>query len=432
MASDTSAPISATRHPSGRAHAALAPEPQLEPPRASSSVASSAVSEGVPPPAPDGAQRRQQQPVLQTASTLERSQQAARARRAREQARARVMRDGADPRGRLLCQLQGLHKQAISALCFSRDGRWLALGSIDRGATVVELGGAGVEEAGEAGWARVAAQLRGRELGRMGPISAAAFSSDARWLALGSTDGSAAIMERAGATSSSSCAAEEGADEWVLLTTVNMPSSSSKSSQPPPVSCVAFSPDGRWLALGSGRGRLLVVEAAAAAAAAAAGTTTGVEWAVVHSARTGAGVCTLAFSHSGRWLAVGMEDRCAHVLDVPPPSSSSGSGVGSTATAPGTQQRRHGGGWWSAAARAHGLHSRAVVGCAWSHDDRWLALGSRDRTASVLAAPWQHGDGAGRAAAASTGGEGGVVQAGEWGVAARCGGRCVLFGGRFD
>jgi WD40 repeat protein len=331
----------------------------------------------------------------------------------------------------LLCQLQGLHKQAISALCFSRDGRWLALGSIDRGATVVELGGAGVEEAGEAGWARVAAQLRGRELGRMGPISAAAFSSDARWLALGSTDGSAAIMERAGATSSSSCAAEEGADEWVLLTTVNMPSSSSKSSQPPPVSCVAFSPDGRWLALGSGRGRLLVVEAAAAAAA-AAGTTTGVEWAVVHSARTGAGVCTLAFSHSGRWLAVGMEDRCAHVLDVPPPSSSSGSGVGSTATAPGTQQRRHGGGWWSAAARAHGLHSRAVVGCAWSHDDRWLALGSRDRTASVLAAPWQHGDGAGRAAAASTGGEGGVVQAGEWGVAARCGGRCVLFGGRFD
>eukprot|EP01049_Picozoa_sp_SAG25_P005218 SAG25_NODE_349_length_9336_cov_415.534806_7_plen_430_part_00 len=297
MASDTSAPISATRHPSGRAHAALAPEPQLEPPRASSSVASSAVSEGVPPPAPDGAQRQQQQPVLQTVSTLERSQQAARARRAREQARARVMRDGADPRGRLLCQLQGLHKQAISALCFSRDGRWLALGSIDRGATVVELGGAGVEEAGEAGWARVAAQLRGRELGRMGPISAAAFSSDARWLALGSTDGSAAIMERAGATSSSSCAAEEGADEWVLLTTVNMPSSSSKSSQPPPVSCVAFSPDGRWLALGSGRGRLLVVEVAAAAAA--ADTTTGVEWAVVHSARTGAGVCTLAFSHSG-------------------------------------------------------------------------------------------------------------------------------------
>jgi len=110
-----------------------------------------------------------------------------------------------------------------------------------------------------------------------------------------------------------------------------------------PVDAVAFSPDGKWVATGSGDKTARVMEAA-----------TGKE--VSRLAHYGT-VHEVAFSPDGKWLATASVDNTARVMEA--------------ATGKEVSRRSHQG---------------IVNAVAFSPDGKWLATGSEDNTARVMEA----------------------------------------------
>jgi WD40 repeat protein len=114
------------------------------------------------------------------------------------------------------------HQGVVRAVAFSPDGKWVATGSGDKTARVMEA-------------------ATGKEVSRLahqGVVNAVAFSPDGKWVATGSEDGTARVMEAATGKEVSRLAHHGD------------------------VSAVAFSPDGRWVATGSWDKTARVMEAA--------------------------------------------------------------------------------------------------------------------------------------------------------------------------
>jgi len=111
----------------------------------------------------------------------------------------------------------------VWAVGFSPDGRWVATGSSD-------------------GTARVFDPATGQERSRLthdGPVWAVGFSPDGRWVATGSSDGTARVFDPA-----------TGQER-------------SRLTHDRAVGAVGFSPDGRWVATGSDDKRAQVAPIAA-------------------------------------------------------------------------------------------------------------------------------------------------------------------------
>ena len=114
------------------------------------------------------------------------------------------------------------HDGRVYSVAFSPDGKWVATGSEDKTARVMEA-------------------ATGKEVARLahvGPVNSVAFSPDGKWVATGSADKTARVMEAA------------TGKEVARLT------------HDGPVNSVAFSPDGRWVATGSDDKTARVMEAA--------------------------------------------------------------------------------------------------------------------------------------------------------------------------
>jgi len=110
----------------------------------------------------------------------------------------------------------------VIAVAFSPDGKWVATGSYDRTARVMEA-------------------ATGKEVSRLahqGRVFAVAFSPDGKWVATGSGDNTARVMDAATGKEVSRLA-HQGF-----------------------VSAVAFSPDGKWVATGSWDKTARVMDAA--------------------------------------------------------------------------------------------------------------------------------------------------------------------------
>ena len=154
----------------------------------------------------------------------------------------------------------------LNEVALGPDGRYLATGSEDKTARVVET-------------------TTGKELIRVtykNPVYALAFSPDGRYLAIGSINDNRVVETTTG-------------EELIRVTHED-------SVNAVAVTAVAFSPDGRYLAIGSGDNTAVVVE-----------TTTGEElFRVTHEGA----VVALAFSPDGRYLATGSEDNTVRVVET--------------------------------------------------------------------------------------------------------------------
>ena len=193
------------------------------------------------------------------------------------------------------------HDAYVVAVAFSPDGRYLATGSYDNTARLVDV-------------------TTGKELIRVtheGAVVAVAFSPDGRTLATASEDKTVRVVD------------------------VTTGKELSRVTHEEEVYAVAFSPDGRYLATGSADKTARVVE-----------TTTGKELLrVTHED----GVAALVFSPDGLSLATGSVDNTARVVE----------------TTTGKELSRV-------------TYEGAVVALAFSPDGRYLATGSDDNTARVV------------------------------------------------
>ncbi len=222
------------------------------------------------------------------------------------------------------------HEDRVNALAFSPDGEWLATGGGDPTETgtdsTIRL------------WAVGAPDLNANPVvlnGHQDQVNSLAFSPDGHWLATGggnpakdNTDNAARLWEMGVTSAAVNPPLLSGHDRWIQA--------------------LAFSPDGRWLATGSGdnTARLWDVRAADP-----------IEAGPVLHGHEGA-VWTLAFSPDGRWLATGSQDATARLWDL-------------RAADP------------AAAPRVLRGHEDRVAALAFSPDGRWLATGSRDKTARL-------------------------------------------------
>ena len=157
------------------------------------------------------------------------------------------------------------HKDNVSAVVFSADGRWIASGSIDGTAKL---------------WEAKTGQERRTLEGHTGPVLGVAFHPDNGRLATASRDGTVRVW---------------GVDGKPLL----------KLAGGGPVHSVAYSPDGKLLAAGLDNGMVMLWDAA------------GKEAFKIHG-RTGGGtaVTSLSFSPDGKRLASAGTDEPARVWDA--------------------------------------------------------------------------------------------------------------------
>lgn len=192
------------------------------------------------------------------------------------------------------------HRGPVNALAFSVDGRWVATGSEDMTARVMEA-------------------ASGNEVARLvheASVNAVAWSPDGKWVATGSDDKTARVMEAA--------TGKEVA----------------RLANQGPVSTVSFNLDGRWVATGSQDGTARVIDA-----------TTGQELVrVVHRNA----LKTVAFSPDGILLATASLDGTARLI-----VASTGKEIGRV------------------------THQEGVKALVFSPDGRVVATGGNDRTARI-------------------------------------------------
>jgi WD40 repeat protein len=214
--------------------------------------------------------------------------------------------EAADAARRLVAMLPSVRLEnggPVDAVAFSSDGQWLATGSSNKTARVIEI-------------------KTGREQARIehdDVVSVLAFSRDGRLLATGSRDKTARLIEIATGKE----VARIAHDDWVC--------------------CVAFSPDGRWLATASNDRTARLVEIASGKERARiehGGKVTGVAfspdghllatWSADKTARLvetvsgrevarivhGGPVREVAFNPKGRWLATASEDKTARLIEI--------------------------------------------------------------------------------------------------------------------
>ena len=256
------------------------------------------------------------------------------------------------------------HGGWIQALAFSPDGRWLATGSGDKTARLWDLRGADQTVP-----ARILA-------GHKAWISALAFSPDGRWLATGSDDRTARLWDLLaanpaaaprvlsdpedrvtalafspvppeGGTGSRWLAAASDYVTWLWDLDATDPAAQPRSlgGHSDFVKSLAFSPDGRWLATGSGDKTIRLWDLRAADPVAVPRILDGHQ----------DGVSILAFSPDGHWLAAA-SGYITWLWDM------------GAAADPAAQPRPLSG------------HSNSVNSLAFSSDSRWLATGSADTT----------------------------------------------------
>ena len=236
------------------------------------------------------------------------------------------------------------HQGRVNAVAFSPDGKWVATGSEDQTARVMEA-------------------ATGKEVARLAHqdnVNAVAFSPDGKWVATGSADQTARVMEAATGKEVARLAHQR----WVLA--------------------VAFSPDGKWVATGSSDNTARVMEAA-----------TGKE--VARLAHQGS-VRAVAFSPDGKWVATGSEDNTARVMEAATGKEVSRLAHKRTVYAVAFSPD----GKWVATAGGDGTalvmeaatgkevarlaHQGHVIAVAFSPDGKWVATGSWDNTARVMEA----------------------------------------------
>ena len=262
------------------------------------------------------------------------------------------------------------HESRISCLALSPDGRWLVTGSDDKTARLWDL-----QAADPAASPRV---LRGHE----GYIDCLTISPDGRWLVTGGRDGAARVWDLRAAEPAKSCRVLRGHEAMVVCLAVSPdgrwlvtgshdnpfaqvarsstvrlwdlhaadPAASPRilRGHENNITCLAVSPDGRWLATGSVDNTARLWDLQANDPAASAKVLRGHERFIT----------CLAISPDGRWLATGSLDSTARLWDL-------------RSEDPAANPRILRG------------HEDWISYLAITPDQRWLVTGSRDKTARI-------------------------------------------------
>lgn len=301
---------------------------------------------------------------------------------------------------------QVTHDDAVSALTFGPDGKWLATSSWDDTARLwdSDTGREAARLAEPTGVDATAFRDQGARLVTLSqdyhaqtweapprqevrlehdaPVLALASSPDGKWLATGSGDRTARLWETATGRETARLDHPEEVTQLAFSpngrflatgmegdrydrqkpTTVGLwevPSGRKTASLPHPgvFTCLVFSPDGKWLATGCGDGNIRMWEPA-----------TGEEMfrleAPKREGKYGDSVQSLAFDPDGRRLAAGYWNNNARLWDL----------------ANGRQSAE----WEAMAGSRFGAEFGAVTAVAFSVDGRWLAAGTTSRFAMVM------------------------------------------------